>query len=193
MKKVLVIIDMQNDFITGSLKNPDAEAIVPKICKYLEDNSTNVDVSTFDNIVLTKDTHYSNYLKTSEGKNLPVEHCLYETEGNAVHKDIIDTLYKTDYIGRTAVVVKQTFGFLNWNELMEKMGITQNEEVKVTLVGTCTDICVISNALILKAVFPDYEIEVIEGLCAGTTPENHMAAIKVMESCQVEINNSVIE
>lgn len=188
MKKVLVIIDMQNDFITGSLKNPDAEAIVSKICKYLKQSN-----NSFDDVVLTKDTHYSNYLETSEGKNLPVKHCLFETEGNAVNKDIIDTLYKTEYIDKTSVVAKQTFGFLNWAELFEKIRIAQDEEVTITLVGTCTDICVVSNALILKNVFPDYTIEVMENLCAGTSPENHMAAIDVMKSCQVEINNSVIE
>ena len=102
-------------------------------------------------------------------------------------------MYKTEYIDKTSVVAKQTFGFLNWAELFEKIRIAQDEEVTITLVGTCTDICVVSNALILKNVFPDYTIEVMENLCAGTSPENHMAAIDVMKSCQVEINNSVIE
>ena len=188
MKNVLVIIDMQNDFITGSLKNPVAEEKVSKICKFLEQSP-----DLFDDVILTKDTHYNNYLETSEGKNLPVKHCLFETEGNAVNKDIIDTLYKTGYIDKTSVVSKQTFGFLNWAELFERIGIKKDEEVTITLVGTCTDICVVSNALILKNVFPDYTIEVMENLCAGTTPENHMAAIQVMNSCQVKINNIVIE
>lgn len=167
--KTLIIIDMQNDFITGSLANKDAEAIIPGIVNYIK---------SFDgNIILTRDTHFKDYLSTQEGQYLPVEHCIYKTEGWEVHNDIKEALRtkQFDYVD------KNTFGYPNWGSAY----IYESDEV--ILVGTCTDICVVSNALILKATYPNLKVTVLSDLCAGTTKENHEAALKVMGTCQCQV------
>lgn len=167
MKKALIVIDMQNDFLTDALANSDAQAIVPAIVEEIEN---------FDGVVLaTRDTHEENYLDTPEGKKLPVVHCVKNTDGWQIQKDIASALEKKN----ATVLDKPTFGYLGWGIL----GLVD----EVTLVGTCTDICVVSNALILKAMFPDLTVKVRASLCAGTTPENHNAALATMRCCQVEI------
>ena len=167
MKKALVVIDMQKDFLGGALKNPDAQKIVPLIVE---------EILQFEGTVYaTKDTHGENYMDTAEGKKLPVPHCIKGTDGHEIDEDIQAALDK-----RSAVILeKPTFGFLDWSVLK---GYDE-----ITLVGTCTDICVVSNALILKATYPETIIKTIPALCAGTSKENHDAAIAVMRCCQVEI------
>lgn len=167
MKKALIVIDMQNDFIDGALQNADAQAITEKIAAYVEN---------FDGeIFATRDTHAENYLSTPEGKSLPVPHCIRGTAGWEIAPVIAAALKKRN----ATVLDKPTFGYLHWDVLN---GIDEAE-----LVGTCTDICVVSNALILKAKFPALRVKVNGALCAGTSKENHDAALRVMTCCQVEI------
>ncbi len=167
MKKALIVIDMQNDFVDGSLANPQAQAIVSPIAAY---------VSGFDgDVIATRDTHSENYLESSEGKNLPVVHCVRGTHG----WEIADEIQKALADKNAVLLDKPTFGFLQW-DLLEKYD-------EIELVGTCTDICVVSNALIIKAAFPDLIVKVHPSLCAGTTIENHEAALKVMACCQVKM------
>ena len=167
MKKALVIIDMQNDFIDGALANPMAQAIVTPIAEY----ATNFDGDVF----ATRDTHEETYLSSAEGKHLPIPHCIRNTHGWEIAAPIQEVLEK-----RHAMILdKPTFGYLGWGML--------GAYTDVELVGTCTDICVVSNALILKAMFPDMNVTVNSSLCAGTTKENHDAALAVMACCQVKV------
>ena len=167
MKKALIIIDMQNDFVGGALANSSAQAIVDEIVTY---------ASNFDgDLIATRDTHQKNYLETSEGKRLPVVHCVHGTPGWEIVAPISALLNERG----AHIVDKPTFGYLDWDFL--------SAYDEVTLVGTCTDICVVSNALVLKAKFPDLIVNVKADLCAGTTTENHEAALKVMACCQVNV------
>lgn len=168
-KQVLIVVDMQNDFINGSLANPDAEAIVEPMCEFIKDFK--------GGIIFTRDTHSINYLNTPEGKKLPVEHCIRETAGWCIN----DKLLKAARGHEWTVLDKPTFGSLNWDSFCNL-----SKDVDIYLCGTCTDICVISNALILKATFPEANIYVIPDLCAGLTKEKHEAAISVMNSCQID-------
>lgn len=166
--RTLIVVDVQNDFVTGSLGTPEAQAIIPnvrkKIAEYRERN---------DKIIFTQDTHDSNYLETSEGKYLPIPHCITGTDG----WKIVDELSNDEDI----IVYKSTFGNLYWSKL-----ISQNND-EIEIIGLCTDICVISNALILKAMFPNIKITVDASCCAGVTPETHKSAIEVMKMCQIDI------
>lgn len=167
MKKALIVIDMQKDFVDGTLANPDAQAIVRPIANY---------VLAYDGAVIaTRDTHTENYLDTAEGKKLPVAHCIQGTEGWEIVPEIAEALRAKNAL----ILDKPTFGYLGWGVI--------GEFEEVELVGTCTDICVVSNALILKAMFPDLVVTVNAALCAGTTKENHDAALAVMRCCQVEV------
>lgn len=167
MKKVLIVIDMQKDFVDGSLANQAAQEIVTPIAKYIR---------AFDGkVIATRDTHETEYLTTAEGKRLPVEHCIKGTDGWKIMDEIAAALQE-----RNAVILdKPTFGYLGWGML--------GEYDEAVLIGTCTDICVVSNALILKAMFPDLNVKVIGNLCAGTTKESHSAALQVMRCCQVDV------
>ncbi len=170
MDKLLIIIDMQNDFIDGALANPAAQAIVPGIVE-LATNWTG-------SIGVTLDTHYPDYLTTQEGKYLPVEHCIINTEGHKLNAEIAAAINnRVNY-----TIIKPTFGFDNWRAY----GLDRHFD-EIVVVGTCTDICVISNVLALKAAFRNVKISVIENLCAGLSAEKHAAAIEVMKSCQVNI------
>ena len=173
--KFLVIIDMQNDFITGSLANPDAQKIVPGIVDKINH------LGDYDTVVLTQDTHYNNYLDTPEGRMLPVKHCIKNTFGHLVHEDIVNAAYQH---GSSLFLEKETFGSF---DLVEKL--REHRAYDIELVGTCTDICVISNALILKAAMPSANITVDASCCAGTTPEMHNAALEVMKRCQIKITD----
>lgn len=167
MSKILIVIDMQNDFLTGSLANPAACEIIPNI-------QTEASKEEYDGIIFTKDTHDSNYLSTPEGQKLPVEHCLKGTWGHRVVGELLNINKPIKMINKT------TFGSLDlWKQLE---GVDE-----VTLVGTCTDICVVSNALILKAALPNLIINVIADCCAGSTDKNHEAALTIMRSCQINI------
>ena len=169
--KTLILIDMQNDFIDGALGTLEAQAIVPKVKKKIEEYQKN-----HDYIFYTRDTHYENYLMSNEGKRLPIMHCIRNNHG----LEIADGLYDKRYIN-VDVIDKETFGYSDW-------GIYALEEYgPIELVGLCTDICVVSNALILKANFPETEITVDASCCAGTTPENHKAALQVMKCCQINV------
>ena len=167
MKRALIIIDMQTDFVDGTLANPMAQAIVNEIAEYAQN---------FDgDLIATRDTHAKNYLETSEGKRLPITHCVHGTSGWEIVPQIQQVLNEK---GAT-ILDKPTFGYLHW-ELLQAYD-------EVVMVGTCTDICVVSNALVLKAKFPDLVLKVKGDLCAGTTQENHEAALQVMACCQVDI------
>ena len=171
MKKILIVVDMQNDFIDGALGTKEAVAIVPKV----EEKIRNFDGEVF----FTRDTHETYYLETQEGKNLQVKHCIRDTEGWQIRKEL-DALRKTEPID------KETFGS---TDLVGEL-VTLNEDQgigSITLVGLCTDICVISNALLIKASLPEVPICVDATCCAGVTPESHENALKAMEACQIRI------
>ena len=166
--KVLIVVDMQKDFVDGALGSAEAVAIVPTV-KALIDG--------FDGeVYFTRDTHFENYMSTEEGKHLPVPHCIKDTEG----WQIVPAL---DALRTTQPIDKLTFGSKELIELLaDKQGIES-----ITLCGLCTDICVVSNALLLKAGFPEAEIAVRRDCCAGVTPEKHEAALETMASCQISI------
>ena len=170
MKKTLIVVDMQNDFIDGALGTPEAVAIVPYV-KHL--------IETFDGKVLfTRDTHLADYLNTQEGKNLPVEHCIKDTAGWQIHPEL-ETLRKTDAID------KLTFGSSDLPKVL-----AQEERIdSITFVGLCTDICVISNAMVTKAFFPEVPLYVDAKACAGVTPQSHKNALEAMKMCQITIVN----
>ena len=181
---ILVIIDMQNDFITGSLANKAAEAIVPSIVDEIRPKET---MYAYNEIILTRDTHGYDYLKTNEGKHLPVPHCINGTEGWLVDKRIRDALDSVSGYCPIDYLDKNTFGTYNWIKYIRQDHLL-GSDLNITLCGTCTDICVISNALILKAMYPEANIKVIQNCCAGLTPEKHKAALEVMRSCQIKVS-----
>ena len=168
MKRTLIVIDMQNDFIDGSLGTKEAQAIVPNVRKKIEEYK-----ERGDDIYFTRDTHFSNYLETNEGKKLPVEHCIRNTHGWQISDGL------GNCIGYT-VIDKTTFGYIDWGSTLYMKNDTE-------IVGLCTDICVVSNALILKAKFPDINITVDASCCAGVTPESHKAALTIMKMCQINV------
>lgn len=168
MKKTLIVIDMQNDFIDGPLGTKEAQAIVPNVKNKIEEYE-----SRGDNVVFTRDTHHENYLRTNEGKNLPVRHCIYNTKGWEIHPELDDP--------RCCHYDKETFGYGYWNNVFHK------DIKEIELCGVYTDICVVSNALILKAIYPEANIAVDASCCAGVTPEKHEAALEVMKSCQINV------
>lgn len=174
--KILIVVDMQKDFITGSLGTKEAQAIVPNVKKKVQEY-----VDRGDQIIFTRDTHYHNYFDTQEGKMLPVEHCIKDTIGWQIEDEIHETA-KSSYI-YPAYIDKESFGYNGWHLLQDVLGNCE----EVELIGVCTDICVISNALILKAQFPETKITVDVSCCAGVTPELHEAALKVMRSCQINV------
>ncbi len=165
MKKTLIVVDMQKDFIDGALGTKEAAAIVDrvkqKIAKYQENG---------DEIIFTRDTHQADYLNTNEGKYLPVEHCFEGSEGWRIPKEL--------EVPGAIYINKPNFGYLNWEQY-------NLEDVEI--VGLCTDICVVSNALIIKTVYPEIRVVVDAGCCAGVTPESHAAALTTMKMCQVEV------
>lgn len=167
--KHFVVIDMQNDFCTGTLKNDAAVAIIPRIKAELQAAK-----AEGANIIFTRDTHADNYMETGEGKHLPVKHCVKDTDGWQVVPELME---ETDE--NTLFIDKTHFGFDNWAEYVK-------EGDEVVMVGTCTDICVVSNALALKAI-ENVEVTVIADCCAGLTKEKHDAALDIMESCQCSI------
>ena len=180
--KVLVVVDMQKDFVDGSLGSPEAQAIVPNVKKKVEEAIKNGDM-----IFYTRDTHFTDYLDTMEGKKLPVEHCIYKTEGWRILDEVLpQSYYKYAYNFN-----KYTFGFNELPGLVKNMLMNEGIWTNCTgieLVGLCTDICVVSNALLLKSEFyNDFDISVDATCCAGVTPETHEAALKTMEMCQINV------
>ena len=172
MNKLLIVVDMQSDFVTGALGSEAAQAIVPAV-----DAKLRAAYFAGDKVVFTRDTHDENYLNTQEGKNLPVPHCVKGTSG----WEIIDALKPhAEVIGD--VIDKPTFGSL---ELAKQIDVSEYDEIE--LCGLCTDICVVSNALILKAQLPETKITVDARCCAGVTAESHKAALLTMKMCQVNV------
>lgn len=169
----LIVVDMQNDFIDGALANPAAQAIVEPMVEYIEQFT--------GEIIYTRDTHFANYLDTQEGRNLPVVHCLNGTQGWRVRPELIEAACH-DNVYWSGCVDKMSFGDVN--AIVEIMD-THSDEIYIC--GTCTDICVVSIALNLKAQFPEKKIYCLGNLCAGVTPESHAAALTVMKMCQIEV------
>ena len=171
MQDILLVIDMQNDFIDGALGTKEAEAIVPLVKEKIK----NWDGPVF----FTRDTHDECYMVTQEGRNLPAPHCIRNTEGWQIRQEL-DALRKTEAID------KPTFGSTQLVHVL--MQENDREEIgSITLIGVCTDICVISNAMIVKAAFPEVPITVDSGCCAGVTPESHETALQAMKMCQIRI------
>ena len=171
MQDILVVVDMQNDFIDGALGTKEAVAIVPKVEEKIRNFKGTV--------LFTRDTHESWYLDTQEGKKLPVPHCIRNTEGWQIRNEL-DSLRKTEPID------KETFGSTDLAGELVQLNEDQGIE-SITFVGLCTDICVISNALLVKASLPEVPIIVDAKCCAGVTPESHGNALKAMEVCQIQI------
>lgn len=170
--KVLVVVDMQNDFIDGALGTPEAVKIVPKVIRKIQE---------FDGrVIATRDTHEENYLETQEGKKLPVKHCIRGTKGWEIHPDIQKLISEEP-------VDKPTFGSEELGRMLKESCDMEGQIESITLVGLCTDICVISNALLLKACLPEVPVIVDASCCAGVTPESHVQALEAMKMCQVEI------
>ena len=163
--KTLIVVDMQKDFVDGALGTTEAVAILSnvknKIREYIDNG---------DEVIFTRDTHHENYMDTNEGKHLPVVHCIEGSDGWQIYDGL--------YVEGCKIVDKPSFGYTGWSEF-------NFEEVE--LIGLCTDICVVSNALILKALFPEINVSVDSKCCAGVTVESHEAALKTMGMCQVEI------
>lgn len=170
-KEVLVVVDMQKDFIDGALGTKEAETIVDKVAEKIR---------SFDGeVIFTRDTHLEDYMETQEGKKLPVPHCIRGSEGWELDKRI-QPLCTTG----CKVFDKPTFGSVELAEYLQKQA-----PEKITLVGLCTDICVISNAILLKAYLTETEIAVAEGCCAGVTPQSHANALEAMKICQISIES----
>ena len=173
MKHFLIVVDMQKDFVDDALGTPEAVAIVPAVCEKIR---------SFDGeIIVTYDTHPDNYLDTAEGKKLPVTHCVEGTDGWQLDANVAAALAEREWIA----VKKPTFGSTDLPFLIHS--IAGEEDFDITLIGLCTDICVVSNALLLKAHFPEVSITVEGALCAGVTPATHAAALQTMTMCQIDV------
>ena len=174
MQEILVVVDMQNDFVTGPLGTPEARTILPKVAEK---------VKNFPGRVLfTRDTHEENYLESREGKVLPVPHCIRGSWGWEICPEL-ETLRKEEPVD------KPTFGSTGLWEVLRAADQYGEKIGKITLAGVCTDICVISNALLLRAFLPEAEIAVDAACCAGVTPESHQTALRAMKACQIAIEN----
>ena len=172
MKKLLIVVDMQNDFVDGALGTPEAQAIVPNVVNKIQ--------SWDGDIFCTQDTHSDDYLSTREGKYLPVAHCVEGTDGHKINEKVFEELCK--HSRHMVTLNKYTFGSTALPEIIRPLGYDYIE-----IIGLCTDICVVSNAMILKAHFPEIDIAVDASCCAGVTPESHSAALTTMKMCQINI------
>ena len=193
MKKVLVVVDMQNDFCgpDGVLTTPEAQAIVSKVAQYIRDNADKDTVLFF-----TRDTHDTNYLDTQEGRRLPILHCLKDTYGWELVPEMEEAIYDTrgkyfdfdTYFPFVSdhIINKPTFGSVDFQNLLYILD--EEDDIKeITFLGVCTDICIISNAILAKATLPEAIIKVVADCCAGVSPERHNAALEAMDYCQIEI------
>lgn len=168
--KILVVVDMQNDFIDGALGTLEAVAIVP----YVKEAIENFDGKVF----FTRDTHFDNYMDTQEGKNLPVPHCIKGTDGWQIRPEL-------DALRNTEAIDKFTFGSKDLVDVLK----AEADIESITFMGLCTDICVISNVMVVKAFYPEIPLIVDAKACAGVTPESHRNALSAMKICQVEVIN----
>lgn len=170
-RKILIVVDMQNDFVDGALGSKEAEGIVDSVVEEIRGD--------YNEVYVTLDTHYDDYLSTLEGKYLPVAHCIKGTEGHRLNEKVAEAISK--YHPEATVIEKKTFGYYPfadktyWGEDIES----------ITLVGLCTDICVLSNAMLIRAALPDTEIRVVEKACWATSALKQQAALDVLESCQI--------
>ena len=174
MRKILIVIDMQNDFIDAALGTKEAVVIVDAVKEKIRSYPV-------EDVIATMDTHGENYMESQEGKYLPVPHCIKGSDGWQIRPDIAELLedakiYEKPTFGSTALAA-------------DLKDIAEAEEIELELIGLCTDICVVSNALLLKAAMPEVKISVDAGCCAGVTPEKHLAALETMRSCQIQIVN----
>lgn len=168
MRKVLVVVDMQNDFVYGSLGSEMAQAIVPNVKKKIEEYKSNG-----NDVIFTKDTHFmGSYAQSLEGQKLPIEHCIFGTKG----WNVIDEIRDDECMN----LEKRTFGFNDW-------GFYLWDYDEIEIIGVCTDICVVSNALIIRMLYPNSPIVVDASCCAGTSVEAHKAALTIMKSCQIDV------
>lgn len=173
MKKILIVVDMQKDFVDGTLGSAEAVAIVDNVVKKIEEHD--------GDIIVTYDTHHDNYMETQEGKNLPVPHCIKGTDGWELDTKVQTALDKKSYY----TIEKHTFGSV---ELPEYIKSEYNpDDIEIELIGLCTDICVISNALLMKANFLETKVSVDASCCAGVTVDSHKAALTTMKMCQVNV------
>lgn len=190
MKKILVVVDMQNDFIDGPLGTPEARSIVDNVCAKIREGE-------WDYIYTTQDTHDEAYLERQEGRKLPIPHCQESDDGWLLNYKVYNELMKYVKTSSDAYwcgTEKCTFGCLQLIDFMNRDIVyctdISDADIELTLVGVCTDICVISNALLLKAHYPEMKIVVDASCCAGSTPEKHYMALEVMKSCQVDVINN---
>ena len=181
MKKYLFVIDMQRDFIDGALGTKEAVEMLPNAVEKIRAYAANKDCR----LIYTLDTHYSNYYQTQEGRKLPVEHCMIDTPGWNLPSEIyVDIIKRGEMKSMPYMFQKSTFGLVDWKDAL--IDAIQKED-EIEIIGLCTDICVVSNALILKSTYPENRIVVDSSCCAGTTPENHKAALLTMKNCQIDI------
>ena len=171
MQDILVVVDMQNDFIDGALGTKEAVSIVTLV----KDKITNFTGKVF----FTRDTHQDNYLSTQEGRNLPVSHCIKETEGWQIRHEL-------DELRQTEAIDKPSFGSVELGQLLVNENAKESIN-SITFVGLCTDICVISNAMLTKAFLPEVQIIIDSKCCAGVTPESHETALSAMKACQIKV------
>ena len=174
MRKILIVVDMQNDFIDAALGTAEAVAIVPAVKEKILSYSA-------ENVIATMDTHSENYMDTQEGQNLPVLHCIKGTDGWQIRPEIAELLKGAK------IYEKPTFG--SFDLASDLKVLAEHEEIEIELIGLCTDICVVSNALLLKATMPEVKITVDAACCAGVAPEKHLAALETMRSCQIYVKN----
>lgn len=196
MRKYLIVIDMQNDFITGSLGTPEAVAIVDNVRKKIKET---LEEGSIQRVIFTRDTHHYDYLMTLEGTKIP-KHCFKDTAGWAIIdqlNEVCDNYFYFNFIPNgkymryypiAYINKKDAFGIIDWKDCFTQVGMyTAPDEIEI--VGVCTDICVITNALILRTIFPTARIIVDASCCAGTTPEMHQKALDVMKNCLIEVIN----
>lgn len=174
MRKILVVVDMQKDFVDGALGTKEAMTIVPAVVEKIK--SYNI-----KDVFVTRDTHQPDYMETQEGKNLPVMHCVEGTDGWQLDKRVAEVVEGATFID------KPTFGSTVLADSLK--AISEKENIEIELIGLCTDICVVSNALLLKATIPEVSISVDPKCCAGVTPEKHEAALETMRSCQIYVRS----
>lgn len=193
--KVLIVVDMQNDFIDGSLGTPEAQEIVPLVAETIEE------LASPDTVILfTRDTHPKNYMETLEGQNLPVPHCIENTQGWEINSEVWDAFYRNlwkyhgfDYLPTMCVnhiIDKPTFGSMDLQNILCHLNEAYFPLAKVDeiiLMGLCTDICVLSNAILCKATLPEVPVSVVADCCAGVTPASHANALEAMKMCQINI------
>lgn len=181
--KILIVVDMQNDFIDGALGSPEAQAIVPNVIEKIKQYATDHTSA----IIFTKDTHFSDYMETMEGEKLPVPHCIAHTSGWDIN---LDVLKAADPCETVEVLNKFTFGLYELPDYIADLAeeyFCNSTIESIEIVGLCTDICVVSNVMIVKSAYPNIPITVDSSCCAGVSPEKHAAALEVMRSCQIDV------